>query len=234
MMAKALKKDSKPQIKSRERVVEHGEVFTNAREVNAMLDLVKPETERIESRFLEPACGDGNFLAEILHRKLKVVAAKYSKSQHDYERNSFLAVSSIYGVELLEDNAETCRQRLFDIWEEAFKFIFPKSESVINESIRYLLSKNILCGDALTMKQNNGQPIIFAQWDFVLDDKVKRKDYRLDELLEGNLEESGGQMTLDMASDKPSWEYDSETNMMIPSPIKEYPLIEYWRVQENG
>ncbi|HIU70231.1 MAG TPA: SAM-dependent DNA methyltransferase [Candidatus Enterosoma merdigallinarum] len=234
MMAKTLNKDSKPQIKSRERVVEHGEVFTNAREVNAMLDLVKNETERIESRFLEPACGDGNFLAEILHRKLKVVETKYSKSQHDYEKNSFLAVSSIYGVELLEDNAEACRERLFKIWEDNYHSLFPKTEPTIADSIRYLLSKNILCGDALTMKQNNGEPIIFAQWDFVQGDKVKRKDYRLDELLEGNLEESGGQMTLDMASDKPSWEYDPETKMMIPSPIKEYPLIEYSRVQENG
>jgi len=69
-----------PQVKSRQRVQDHGEVFTNEREVNAMLDMVKQETERIESRFLEPACGDGNFLAEVLRRKLAVVNARYRRS----------------------------------------------------------------------------------------------------------------------------------------------------------
>ena len=59
------------QVKSRARVADHGEVFTADREVNAMLDLVKQDTERVDSRFLEPACGDGNFLAEILRRKLQ-------------------------------------------------------------------------------------------------------------------------------------------------------------------
>lgn len=75
------------QIKSKKRVADHGEVFTAEREVNAMLDLVKQETERVDSRFLEPACGDGNFLAEILRRKLKEVRRKYKRSPFDYEKN---------------------------------------------------------------------------------------------------------------------------------------------------
>jgi type I restriction-modification system DNA methylase subunit len=105
------------QLKSRKRVADHGEVFTSEREVNAMLDLVKQETERIESRFLEPACGNGNFLAEILKRKLEVVDNRYSKSQLEWERYAVLAVSSIYGVDILEDNAIECRERLFKIFD---------------------------------------------------------------------------------------------------------------------
>jgi len=85
---------TKEQVKSKERVADHGEVFTAEREVNAMLDLVKHETERIESRFLEPACGTGNFLLEILSRKLSVVKANYRKSKSEYERYALLAVSS--------------------------------------------------------------------------------------------------------------------------------------------
>jgi len=94
--------------KSKKRIRDHGEVFTQEREVNAMLDLVKNETDRIESRFLEPACGDGNFLAPILERKLAIVKKKYRSSQNEFERMAFLAVSSIYGVELLLDNVEVC------------------------------------------------------------------------------------------------------------------------------
>lgn len=103
------------QVKSRQRVADHGEVFTAEREVKAMCDLVKQETERIESRFLEPACGNGNFLAEVLRRKLEVVKSRYWKSPFDYERYSVLAMTSLYGVDILKDNAEECRQRLFDI-----------------------------------------------------------------------------------------------------------------------
>lgn len=111
------------QIKSRKRVANHGEVFTSEREVNAMLDLVKQETERIDSRFLEPACGDGNFLAEILRRKLAVVKRKYRKSPLDYEKNAVIAAASIYGVDILQDNVAACRRRMFSIWDKEYKGI---------------------------------------------------------------------------------------------------------------
>ena len=111
---------SERQVKSKARVTDHGEVFTAQREVNAMLDLVKQETERIDSRFLEPACGDGNFLAEILRRKLAAVKARYKKSAADYEKYAVMAVTSIYGVDLLQDNVEDCRRRLFAIWDEEY------------------------------------------------------------------------------------------------------------------
>jgi len=108
------------QTNSKQRITEYGEVFTNPREVNAMLDLVRQETERIDSRFLEPACGDGNFLAEILRRKLAVVKRKYAKSPTDYEKNAVLAASSIYGVDILQDNVEACRARMFAIWDKEY------------------------------------------------------------------------------------------------------------------
>src|SRR4051794_32263102 len=107
------------QVVSKKRVADHGEVYTRQREVDAMLDLVKPETERIDSRFLEPACGTGNFLAEILRRELRVVERRYGRRALEYERYAILAVSSIYGIDLLQDNVTRCRQRLFDIVERS-------------------------------------------------------------------------------------------------------------------
>ena len=112
----------KSQTKSKKRVRDHGEVFTAEREVKAMCDLVKDETQRIDSRFLEPACGDGNFLAEILKRKLAVVRKKYGKRAADYEKNAVLAVSSVYGIDILADNVQACRARLDGIWEKEYKY----------------------------------------------------------------------------------------------------------------
>lgn len=154
---------SNKQVKSKERVADHGEVFTSEREVNAMLDLVKQETERIESRFLEPACGNGNFLAEILKRKLEVVTKLYKKNAFDWELYSILALSSSYGVDILEDNVLECRERLLGIWKKAYKKATKQlpDEDLI-QTAKHILKHNILCGDALTMLQNDGTPIIFA------------------------------------------------------------------------
>ena len=221
------------QVKSKQRVQEHGEVFTNEREVNAMLDMVKQETERIESRFLEPACGDGNFLAEVLRRKLAVVGNLYRKSPTEYTRYSFVAVASIYGVDILEDNARECRERLYGIVEkESKEAIKGAVDPLFLEAVRYVLEKNILCGDALTLKDANGDPITFAEWSVVTGDKVKRRDYLLSELLEGHsaqpslFGESGSMVT--------DWEYDEETKAYIPSAVREYPPVNYWEVQRNG
>ena len=219
---------AKEQIKSKERVADHGEVFTNEREVNAMLDLVKDETERIESRFLEPACGDGNFLIEILRRKLTVVKKQYGRNRSDYEKYSVLAISSIYGVDILEDNAAECKKRLFDEWNLLYsKQCGTEANDECREAAKYILEHNILCGDALTMLRNDGTPIIFAQWDLVSGNKIKRRDYRLDQMMRGTEDQTFVEMFLD------DWEFDEETNAWIPSPIAEYPLMNYWEVQ-NG
>ena len=158
------------QVKSRKRVQEHGEVFTNEREVNAMLDMVKQETERIESRFLEPACGNGNFLAEVLRRKLTVAARQYKKSPDDYMRYAFVAVSSLYGVDILEDNAEECRERLYGIVEAEATRAIKNPDALFLEAIRYLLHKNILCGDALTLfadeQPDTGNVRSHTDWEY--------------------------------------------------------------------
>lgn len=219
------------QIKSRKRVNEHGEVFTGKREVNAMLDLVKDETERIESRFLEPACGDGNFLAEILNRKLAVVKKQYSRNPLEYEKYSILAVSSLYGVDIMEDNARECRDRLYRIWDEAYQKVCKKDIRLeVEEAARYIINHNILYGDALTMLQNDGKPIVFAQWDMVIGDKMQRRDYRLDQLMKNDSNDP--QMTLEEYQNSKDWEYDDESKAWVPAPIKEYPLMNYWEVQD--
>lgn len=180
----------KKQIKSRQRVADHGEVYTAEREVKAMCDLVSDECSRIDSRFLEPACGDGNFLAEILSRKLAAVKKKYKKSVIDYEKNALLAVSSIYGVDILADNVSVCRERLFKIWQKEYKSVVKTAYSEDTEkSIRFILSKNIVCGNALTLMcvDENGidtdTPIIFSEWAFIMGANMQRQDFTFSELL---------------------------------------------------
>lgn len=192
-MPKETKQKANKQIKSRKRVVDHGEVFTNEREVKAMCDLVNDETQRIDSRFLEPACGDGNFLAEILDRKLAVVKKKYRRSVMDFEKNSLLAVSSLYGVDIMMDNVIACRERLFKIWDKQYKAVCKKECSEdMRDSIRFILSKNIVCGNALTLHEvdENGNdtenPILFSEWGFVTGPQLSQSEYTFDEILKQN------------------------------------------------
>lgn len=178
------------QVKSKQRVADHGEVFTAEREVKAMCDLVKQETERIDSRFLEPACGEGNFLIEILTRKLEVVKKKYRKSVIDYEKNSLLAVSSIYGVDILADNVIACRERLYQLWAKEYKSVCKKEcHEDMHRSIRFILERNIVCGNALTLMcvddycNDTWQPIVFSEWAFITGSNIQRSDYTFEELL---------------------------------------------------
>lgn len=181
------------QVKSRQRVADHGEVFTAEREVNAMLDLVKQETERIDSRFLEPACGNGNFLAEILRRKLAVVKRRYRRSPADYEKNAVLAVSSIYGVDIQSDNAAECRERLYRIWDQEYRSVCKgHTNEDCRQSVRFILGRNIVCGNALSLKKvdkdgnDTDEPIVFSEWAFVTEGNLQRSDYTFDKLLQGD------------------------------------------------
>lgn len=179
------------QVKSKQRVADHGEVFTADREVQAMCDLVKQETERIDSRFLEPACGEGNFLAEILKRKLAIVKKKYRRSTYDWERNSLLAIGSMYGVDIMLDNAIACRQRLYDIWEKEYRAVCKKEcNDDTREAARFILKRNIVCGNALSLRRvdpygvDTEEPIVFSEWTFPFNDaRMQRKDYTFAELL---------------------------------------------------
>lgn len=213
------------QTKSKDRVRRHGEVFTAEREVKAMCDLVKDETERIDSRFLEPACGDGNFLAEILMRKLAVVKRKYGRSHLDYEKNAVLAASSIYGVDILLDNVLACRARMFAIWNKEYKAVCKKDcNDQTREAVKFILSRNIVCGNALTLKcvdekaNDTDEPIIFSEWAFVTASQLQRSDYTFAELLAQNDEHQPS--LIPRASDEGTF-------------LKKY-VTHYRRVQENG
>lgn len=214
---------SEHQTKSTERIKNHGEVYTNKREVDAMLDLVSHEMERIESRVLEPACGTGNFLAEVLSRKLGIVKVRYQKDQFDYERNAVIAVSSIYGIDILEDNVEACRERLFEIFSNQYKMLFKdgfKEECL--KVIRYILSKNIIWGDALSLRTVCGEehPIVFSEWSPVNGDKVKRRDFSFRELM-SEAEIKAMPLFSDMGEE-----------VYLPTPIKDYPLKSFLRLHE--
>ena len=207
------------QIKSRDRVTEHGEVFTSEREVNSMLDLVYNETQNIESRFLEPACGDGNFLIKILERKLSVVERKYKKSQSDFEKWSFIAISSLYGIDLLEDNIIDCRNRLYNNFKDAYERLYKKKIKYdVLHAIKYVLDHNILIGDALTMKVDDDNYIVFPEWSFVKGNNIRRRDYIYKELIR---EENSKEII----------SVENQT-AFIPEPTKEYPLINYLKVVE--
>ncbi len=224
---KNLQKDinGNSQIKNRQRVADHGEVFTSEREVNAMLDLVKQETERIDSRFLEPACGTGNFLVEILRRKLNVVETRYSKNQLEYERYSIIALSSIYGVEILKDNVQTCRDRLLGVFTHYYSNNYKKNiKSECLKSAEFILSRNILWGDALSLKtpDEKAEPIIFSEWSAVNGSMIKRRDYTMANLLENQ------------PIDGPNLFSDLGDKAFIPTPVAEYPLIHFLKLSESG
>ncbi len=231
------------QIKSKKRVVEHGEVFTNEREVKAMCDLVSNECDRIDSRFLEPACGDGNFLAEILTRKLATVRKLY-KSAYDYERYSVLALTSIYGVDIMSDNVAECRDRLYKLWDKQYKSVCKTAVNLdTREAVKYILSKNILCGNALTLmqvdenQQDTATPIIFPEWSLMQGTKLKRRDFRLDVMLKANdkPKKSGQLSMLDIPEDIRKYlSINPTTEEYMAEPICEYPPVHYRKVQQNG
>ena len=234
--------EARRQVKSRDRVRERGEVFTADREVKAMCDLVKNETERIDSTFLEPACGDGNFLVEILRRKLETVRKSYSKSANDFAFYSIRALMSLYGVDIMADNVEACRERLLEVWlgqgdggeppnppqwdgasggPEPHPMTGGRLQGLLRVA-RFVLEKNILLGNTLSMKMvdskgdDTPQPIVFTEWTFPLADKpiVKRREFRLD-----TLQRDEGDTLFAWA--------EKENDAFIPVPIGEYPAVDY-------
>lgn len=210
-------------IKTRQRVIDHGEVFTDEREVNAMLNLVKSETQRIDSRFFEPACGSGNFLIEVLRRKLEIVEERYGRGQLEFERYSILALGSIYGVDLLTDNVSECRDRLYDHFNDIYSRCFgTECRDECRSSARYVLDRNIVCGDALTMTTvgRRPEPIVFSEWSPVNGSLVKRRDYSLAHLL------------VYQPMEGPSLFSDLGEEAFIPKPVREFPLTHYLKLAE--
>jgi len=166
-------------FKSKQRVADHGEVFTPPWMVEAMLDLVKDETERIDSRFLEPACGSGNFLVQVLRRKLAAVELKFGKSDFEKRHYALLALMCIYGIELLPDNIAECRANMLEIL--AVYLALDESDDLCRAAF-HVLTQNLVHGDALTMRTHDDQPITFAEWGYLGKGKFQRRDFRFDTL----------------------------------------------------
>ncbi len=211
------------QVKSKKRVVEYGEVFTSQNEVTSMLDLIKQETERIDSRFLEPACGVGNFLIEILKRKLEIVKKRYSKNQLDFERYSIIALSSIYGIDILQDNVETCRMLLLETYAKYYLGNFKnKFKPECLNTAKFILSRNILWGDALNLKtpDKNANPLIFSEWSGVNGSLIKRRDYIMEDLVAND-------------TSKESLISDLGEKAFIPKSVGDFPLIHFLKLNQD-
>ena len=209
-------KNKEKQIKDKSRVSNFGEVLTSKREVLDMLNLVKTETTRLDSRFLEPACGDGNFLTEVLNFKLDILEKNYSKNQYEFEKFSIQIFTSIYGIDILEDNIISARERLFN---QYFDLYNKKFKSNINQKlldcIKYILKLNLVHADALSLKKvKNDKFIIFSEWSLV-NDKIKRRDFEFKNLIDYAPFEKGTLFS------------DLGDEVIIPSPIKEYPLTHF-------
>jgi hypothetical protein len=176
---------AKPLVKSRQRVQDHAEVLTSAWLVDEMLDLVKDESGRIDSRFLEPACGTGNFLIRVLARKLATVKARYGRSKFENRHHALLALMSIYGIEIQTDNAEECRVNLLSLFGA---YVGAKAGDEWMRAASLVLSVNIVVGDALAMKtvgtspETRGHPIVFAEWGYLGRGKYQRRDFRFDKM----------------------------------------------------
>ena len=209
-------KNKEKQIKDKSRVSNFGEVLTSKREVLDMLNLVNTETLRLDSRFLEPACGDGNFLTEVLNFKFDILEKNYSKNQYEFEKFSIQIFTSIYGIDILEDNIISARERLFN---QYFDLYDKKFKSNINQKlldcIKYILKLNLVHADALSLKKvKNDKFITFSEWSLV-NDKIKRRDFEFKNLIDYAPFEKGTLFS------------DLGDEVIIPSPIKEYPLTHF-------
>jgi len=166
-------------IKSKQRIADHGEVFTPVWMVEAMLDLVREESERVDSRFLEPACGSGNFLVRILKRKLAAVELKFGKSDFEKRQYALLGLMCTYGIELLPDNITECRANMLEVFAE---YLNLNQTDELYLAASYVLSQNLIHGDAMTMRTHEGQPITFAEWGYLGKGRFQRRDFRFDVL----------------------------------------------------
>jgi len=203
------------QIKSKERVSDFGEVNTSDTTADLMLDLADHQAKRVDSRYLEPACGDGVFLEKIILRKLSAIK-NLNKNQYEYEKMLVVLTGSVYGVEILEDNVKTAKENLYKLINKEYTKYFTNSiNKNILKSVQFILDKNIIHGDALTLLNvTTDDPIVFCEWSIVMN-KLKRKDFTFDRLLSY---EPFGKDTLFS---------DLGDNVYIPEPNKDYDLVSF-------
>jgi len=205
----------------RQRIIDHGEVFTPPGLVNDMLDLVAHECERIDSRFLEPACGDGNFLAEVLRRKLLTVDKKNARNREKWERDAILAVCSLYGIDLLADNIAACQDRLLAVVAETYDACHKTTlPDAVGRAVAFILVKNIVQGDALTFRTADDKPIVLSEWSPLNGMLLKRRDFTYEHLLEDSRVAS-----LPLFS-------DMGENVFVPTAVGEFPPCNYLKLPD--
>lgn len=190
-------------IKSKKRIQNHGEVFTPKRIVKKIFDMpnIREACKNLTSTFLEPAAGEGVFLVEVLNRKMKMVEKNYSNDLTRYENYSLLALSTLYGVELLEDNAQKCAMNMYQVYFEAYQKQAlghgGKMKNKVLDSAKMIISNNIAQGNFLTKSSANGKPIVFSEWKPVnlrqnaKAIKVQRTEYTIEDILDGVEKDSG-------------------------------------------
>jgi len=201
-------------IRSKKRVADHGEVFTPARMVEAMLDLVKGETERIDSRFFEPACGNGNFLVPVLQRKLAAVEMKFGRSDFNKRHYALVGLMGLYGIELLADNIKECRANMLEVLSS---YLHLSPEDDLYGAASSVLAVNLVHGDALTMKTAYNKPITFAEWGYIGKGKFQRRDFRLDILTGASVFNSEGTLFAGLGNHK----IFKPTKTYLPMTIKD-------------
>ena len=206
-----------------DRIAEYGEVFTNEKEVKDMLSLVQNETRRIDSKFLDPACGDGNFLEEVILQKLMLLKQINKKEQLNYEKNLFLIVANTYGIELLKDNVIKCRKRIYKIVSEIYLKQFKNNfNSQFIASLNFVISKNIVHGDSLTNKNpSNGEYLKFSEWVFTTRSLVKRREFLYKELIENSI-----------INDSPLFA-SNQNQVFIPNPYKDFKVIHFYELANH-
>ena len=166
------------QIKSKSRVSNFGEVYTAKKQVTDMVNLVGDMASEITATVLEPACGNGNFLSEILRRKQSAVMQQLI-SQNILERNTLRAVASIYGIDIQKDNVLECRERLYRQIIESKVHWSP----LFCKMLRDILNRNIICGDTLTMLADRGKPLTISEWDIRDNGTAVRKDVLFSDMI---------------------------------------------------
>ena len=197
-------------MKSKRRIADFGEVFTPPWLVEDMLDLIPDEVDRIDSRFLEPACGSGNFLAPVLSRKISLVKHRYRQSEFDKKHYALLSLMCIYGIDILTDNTEECRERLITFFAQALEL--TKSDDMYLAA-QYILLCNIVNADAINMKMVDGNPIVFAEWGYLGRGKYQRRDFLLDKIVETSSLRMDGSL------------FTNSSHCEVFSPIKTYQAL---------
>tara|TARA_E500000178_G_C16785767_1_gene645712 strand:- start:48 stop:698 length:651 start_codon:yes stop_codon:yes gene_type:complete len=208
-------------IKSKQRKVDFGEVNTNTDIVSKMIDLVNIEFQKLDSKFLEPACGDGNFLCEVLNRKMEFVKSKHANQQIDYEKFSIQACSSVYGIELLDDNVLSARSRLNEIFNSHYSKNFNELNESVIKSVKKIFELNIVQGDALSFKcgEKLDKPIVLPEWSLI-ENSIKRRDFAYKDFISY------------APIDGPNLFSDLGEKAFLPEPIKDWPLTKYYKIYE--